>query len=127
MSNDKEFEHIISKVFRILPMAIYIKTGVKRVEEVEGRYIIDDRGDKYIITVEVPGASKDDVKVYAKEYEVFVYAKRKLSHEHTPKIYRVRVKLDEPIDVENTKAKYINGLVIIEALKKTPGTEIKVE
>ncbi len=127
-SEFKEFKDRISRLLNILPLVIQIRAGFGEAEG-RGRYSIEDKGDSYLIIAEVPGASKEDVKVYAKESDVYVYAERRLGPaiESLPRKYRIRIKLEEPIDVSRTRARYENGLVIIEAPKKTPGAEIKVE
>ncbi len=95
--------------------------------EKTARYHVKEDDDKYVVYVEVPGAGKDDVEVYARESEVYVRAVNRIEAPGLPKVYRVRVRLEEPIDVESVKARYINGLVVVECRKKLKGARVPVE
>lgn len=133
MIDESEFRRMNEKLMKMLsalPVMVMIKTGLGLSEALgRNRYTLKDEGDKYVIIAEVPGASKEDVKVYAREDTIYVYAERKvgLRIESIPRKYRIKVKLEEPIDVEGVKARYENGLLIIEAPKKAPGKEIEVK
>jgi len=131
--DDPEFRRLNEKLMKMLsaiPVMVMVKAGLGISEFLgKDRYTLKDEGGKYVIIAEVPGASKEDVRVYAREDMIYVYAERKvgLHIESIPKKYRIKVKLEEPIDVEGVKAKYENGLLIIEAPKKAPGREIEVK
>ena len=133
MIDDSEFRRLNEKLMKMLsaiPVMVMVKAGLGISEFLgKDRYTLKDEGDKYVVIAEVPGASKEDVRVYAREDMIYVYAERKvgLRIESIPKKYRIKVKLEEPIDAERVKAKYENGLLIIEAPKKTPGKEIEVK
>ncbi|MCX8169432.1 MAG: Hsp20/alpha crystallin family protein [Candidatus Methanomethylicia archaeon] len=92
-----------------------------------GRYHIKDEGDKYIVTVELPGVRKEDIKLYVSEKMVSVYAKTSIKLPHGKEEYRYKVKLEEIVEVENVKAKYFEGLLTIELPKKKIGREVKIE
>jgi len=131
--DDSEFRRLNEKIMKLIsavPVMVMVKTGLGLNEFLgKDRYTLKDEGDKYVIIAEVPGASKEDVRVYAREDMIYVYAERKvgLRIESIPRKYRIKVKLEEPIDVEGVKARYENGLLIIEAPKKAPGKEIEVK
>ncbi len=93
------------------------------------RYRVKDLGDKYIVYIELPGASKDSIKVYARERTLYVSASRatELEIEGLPKEYKVKIELNEDIDLNNTQARYRDGVLIIEAPKARKGKEIRIE
>ena len=90
------------------------------------RFHIEEEMDKYIIYFEMPGARKDSIRVYTDGYILVVNAE---THEDLPgsKEYKFRVKLEEEIDPEKTHARYREGVLIVEAPKKTGYREVKVE
>ncbi len=86
--------------------------------------IKDEKNNEVIITIEMPGVEKEDIKIEATENEVVVNAER------GERKYFKRVPLDIDIDPKSAKAKYNNGVLEIKtriAKPKTKGFEIKVE
>jgi len=103
---------------------------------------IFDRGDKFVITVELPGVRKEDIKLRVTEDTVYIEAQirreKELEEEGAIKIeryytgYRRVIKLPEEIIPEKAKARYNNGVLEIELPKKSPrkdeeGFEVQIE
>jgi HSP20 family protein len=105
---------------------------------------IFDRGDKFVITVELPGVRKEDIKLRVTEDTVYIEAQvrreKELEQEGAIRIeryysgYRRVIHLPEEVIPEKAKARYNNGVLEIEVPKKEPtkpeekgGFEVKVE
>ncbi|WP_010477166.1 Hsp20/alpha crystallin family protein [Thermococcus zilligii] len=104
---------------------------------------IFDRGDKFVITVELPGVRKEDIKLRVTEDTVYIEAQMKrekeLEREGAIRIeryysgYRRVIRLPEEVIPEKAKARYNNGVLEIEVPKKKPtkpeteGFEVKIE
>ena len=91
------------------------------------RYRVLELDDKVLIEVELPGAKKESVKVYARKGVVYVRAERDPSIPGEPRSYRVRIEIPEDADTDRAKARYFEGLLVIEIPKTVPGREIPVE
>lgn len=96
-----------------------------------GKYpLIDivDNGDDYEIRAEMPGVCKDDAKVTVKGNAVTIEGNRKcldlpeeaitLRSERGVGTFRRSFELPEPIDAENVKATFKNGILYIALPKK---------
>ncbi len=115
---------------RIPAIVSVITSSIPKLVDIKGyygRYYVEEKEDKYRIIVEIPGASKEDIKIYAQPKTIYVQAKNVVETKYLPREYRVKIDVEESINIENTKAKYINGILIIEAPKKTATKEISVE
>lgn len=104
---------------------------------------IFDSGDEFVITAELPGVRKEDIKVRVTDDTVYIEAqvrrKKELEREGAIKIeryysgYRRVIRLPEEVIPEKTKAKYNNGVLEIRIPKKHPtkkegeGFEVKIE
>ncbi|ASJ03106.1 heat-shock protein [Thermococcus profundus] len=104
---------------------------------------IFDRGDRFVITVELPGVRKEDIKLRVTEDAVYIEAQMKrekeLEREGAIRIeryysgYRRVIQLPEEVIPEKAKARYNNGVLEIEIPKKKPtkpekeGFEVKIE
>ncbi|WP_456422820.1 Hsp20/alpha crystallin family protein [Thermococcus sp.] len=104
---------------------------------------IFDRGDKFVITVELPGVRKEDIKLRVTEDAVYIEAQirreKELEEEGAIRIeryysgYRRVIRLPEEVIPEKAKARYNNGVLEIELPKKAPrkeeseGFEVKIE
>ncbi|ASJ00247.1 Hsp20/alpha crystallin family protein [Thermococcus gorgonarius] len=104
---------------------------------------IFDRGDKFVITVELPGVRKEDIKLRVTEDTVYIEAQmrreKELEREGAIRIeryysgYRRVIRLPEEVIPEKAKARYNNGVLEIEIPKKNPtkpekeGFEVKIE
>ncbi|WP_457751718.1 Hsp20/alpha crystallin family protein [Thermococcus sp.] len=104
---------------------------------------IFDRGDKFVVTVELPGVRKEDIKLRVTEDTLYIEAQvrreKELEEEGAIRIeryysgYRRVIKLPEEVIPEKARAKYNNGVLEIELPKKSPkkpegeGFEVKIE
>ena len=104
---------------------------------------IFDRGDRFVITVELPGVRKEDIKLRVTEDTVYIEAQirreKELEEEGAVRIeryysgYRRVIRLPEEVIPEKAKARYNNGVLEIELPKKSPkkpegeGFEVKIE
>ncbi len=91
------------------------------------RYYVYEDDDTYRIYVEIPGAEKDSIELFVETTKIFVKARNAVDAPHLPKEYRVRIELRDPIDVDSARARYVNGILVIEARKKVSGRKISVE
>jgi len=88
---------------------------------------IIDEGDKYIIEVELPGLRKEDIEIYTYNNILEIIAKRKVERkeekegvvrmERVYSGFRRAFTLPTDADIDKIKAKYENGLLIIEIPK----------
>ncbi|AAL82007.1 Hsp20/alpha crystallin family protein [Pyrococcus furiosus DSM 3638] len=117
----------------------------ERVGEVWREPFVDifDNGDEFVITAELPGVRKEDIKVRVTEDTVYIEAtvkrEKELEREGAVRIeryftgYRRAIRLPEEVIPEKAKAKYNNGVLEIRVPKKHPtkkeseGFEVKVE
>ncbi|ASJ09653.1 heat-shock protein [Thermococcus siculi] len=104
---------------------------------------IFDRGDRFVITAELPGVRKEDIKLRVTEDTVYLEAQvrreKELEQEGAIRIeryysgYRRVIRLPEEVIPEKAKARYNNGVLEIEIPKKKPtktekeGFEVKIE
>ena len=86
---------------------------------------INEKENTMIITAEMPGITKEDVKVTMEEGLVKIHA------EKGNKKYHTELPVDNELDADSTKASYINGVLELRIqFKKTlkaKSKEIKVE
>jgi HSP20 family protein len=87
--------------------------------------IVDPKKNVIRVAAEMPGVTKEDVKVSATEESVTISAER------GEKKYHAEVKLPAEIKPDSTEANYNNGILELTMRLKAPakqkGTEIKVE
>ncbi|MEM2137258.1 MAG: Hsp20/alpha crystallin family protein [Candidatus Methanomethylicia archaeon] len=126
MCNDEKVEKEIKMVIGGLETPI-IKMFKFKHEGEQERFHIKDEGEKYIITVETPGVKKEDIKIYLNEDTISITAKPSIKLPRRIEEYKYKIKLEEPIEVESAKAKYFEGILTMELLKKRIGRELKVE
>lgn len=97
---------------------------VDGVREPYADVIVDEKKNEVIITAEVPGIDKKDVKLSATEKEIEIRAEAK---DHK---YYKKVPLETSIDPEKARAKYNNGILEIKAplkgLEASRGHNIQV-
>ena len=76
------------------------------------------------VTVEMPGVSKQDIKINAQDYSVEVS-----TIESASKKYRLLIELPKDADLETAKSTYTNGILVITFKKKgkTKGKELKID
>jgi len=86
---------------------------------------INEKENTLVITAEMPGITKEDVKVTMEEGLVTIHA------EKGTKKYHTELPVDNELDADSTKASYINGVLELKIQFKKPikskSKEIKVE
>lgn len=86
---------------------------------------INEKESILVITAEMPGITKEDVKVTMEEGLVTIHA------EKGTKKYHTELPVDNELDADSTKASYINGVLELKIQFKKPikskSKEIKVE
>ena len=98
---------------------------------------IKESADHYTFNVEVPGAVKDDVKVWFEGSVLTISGeKRDIEKDGQKKIHSERVfgkfersfRLPEDIDGNNIKAEFVNGILVVSVPKseKTKPVEVKI-
>ncbi|AMM54343.1 Hsp20/alpha crystallin family protein [Pyrococcus kukulkanii] len=117
----------------------------ERVGEVWREPFVDifDRGDEFVITAELPGVKKEDIKVRVTDDAVYIEAtvkrEKELEKEGAVRIeryytgYRRVIRLPEEVIPEKAKARYNNGVLEIRIPKRHPtkkegeGFEVEIE
>jgi len=98
---------------------------IRSAREPFAEVMIDKDKNELIITAEMPGVSKEDIKISATEDSITLRA------ETAKRRYYKEFPLEVKIDPDTAKANYNNGVLEIKAkLKETPrekGVNIKVE
>ncbi|MCE4604584.1 MAG: Hsp20/alpha crystallin family protein [Aeropyrum sp.] len=92
-------------------------------EEMEPMVDVIERDDEIWVVADIPGASKDKIKVRATEDKVLIKA------ENGKKYYK-EVSLPAKVDPKSARASYRNGVLEVKLKKIKPaeeGTEVKVE
>jgi len=89
-----------------------------------------DEGDRYIINSELPGVSKEDIKLNVSDNNVEISAEHKEEEEEKKKnyirkerrafSYHRTLPLPEKVESSKAKAKFNNGILTVEILKQTP-------
>ncbi len=115
---------------------MYIVSGGKRISigqepakqdvELDNRYHLSDRDDRYDIYIEMPGAEKDALKIYARENLIRVSGETKKDLPYRRR-YSFKIDLDEPIDPDRVKAKYEDGVLVITAFKREAMRRIPID
>ncbi|HJR47800.1 MAG TPA: archaeal heat shock protein Hsp20 [Nitrososphaeraceae archaeon] len=86
---------------------------------------VNEKENTMIITAEMPGITKEDVKVTVEEGLVKIHA------EKGNKKYHTELPVDEELDADTTRASYINGVLELRIQFKKPlkpkSKDIKVE
>lgn len=86
---------------------------------------VNEKENTLVITAEMPGITKEDVKVTMEEGLVSIHA------EKGNKKYHTELPVDNELDADSTKASYINGVLELKIQFKKPikskSKEIKVE
>ncbi len=116
-------EPVIQRFGNVQPMGReYVDTNVR---EPFADVIEDKEKKEIIITVEMPGIEKEDIKIEGRENGIVIKAEGKSRNYHKD------IPLDKEVEIDQTKATYKNGILEVRAkLKKveeTKSKEIKVD
>lgn len=88
-----------------------------------------DEGDKYVVTIELPGVRKEDIKlrivdntlyVEAQANREFVEEGNAIRMERAYTAFRRIIRLPEEVVPEKPRARYRNGILEVEIPKKNP-------
>jgi HSP20 family protein len=86
---------------------------------------VDEKENMLRITAEMPGVTKQDVKVSVSEEQVTIHA------EKGDKKYHTEIPVSVPLDDKSSKATYSNGILELKIKIKSPSkpkaTEVKVD
>ena len=92
-----------------------------------------DEGDKYVVTVELPGVRKEDIKLSIRDNVLYVEAESKTENreeegsairmERSYVGFRRAITLPEDVIPEKARARYNNGILEVEIPKKNPTTK----
>lgn len=84
--------------------------------------IIDEKNNEFIITAEMPGIRKEDIKIKATGSGVVIEA------ESEGRKYHKSISTPCPVVPDSAKAKYNNGVLeVILKLKESKGKAVKIE
>ncbi len=87
--------------------------------------ILDEKQNTLVITAEMPGITKEDIKIHVGEGVVTIQA------EKGEKKYHKAIPVEHELDENSAKAAYTNGIVELKIKLKAPakkkGREVKVE
>ncbi|BBL45906.1 heat shock protein [Nanobdella aerobiophila] len=98
-----------------------------------------DKGDRYLIEMDLPGVDKKDIDISIVNNKLKVHAKRKnekkeekegyIRSERIFSAYQRLITLPEDADENSIKARYEDGVLKIEINKKpgTPGKKVNIE
>jgi len=126
---DQSFKEFWTKNYRYFPDKFSV---------LEPLYDIEDRGDRIIVYVDAPGFSKNEIKIRVTEDAVEVIAEKsaeKVEEEKSRKYYvkqRLYSKLYKRIPLpckvrpEHAKARFVDGVVIIEIPKSGAEKEVEI-
>ncbi len=91
---------------------------------------IVDTENEYVITIDMPGADKEKIDLYADENRLTIEApcRQDIPSARYGNRYRLMIELPTTVDISNIKARYLQGVLEVRIpKKKTRGTKIKVE
>ena len=87
--------------------------------------ILDEKQNTLVITAEMPGITKEDIKIHLREGLVTIQA------EKGEKKYHKTIPVEHELDENSAKAAYTNGIVELKIKLKAPakkkGRDVKVE
>ncbi len=127
----REFERSFSEALENLDMENVVWTP--NIDLVE-------KEDRYEVYVEIPGVSKDDIKINVKDNTLVIHGERKRTYEqkegdivHYSSMwygkFHTEIALPSDADVENIEAVYKNGILVVKIPKheKSRAREIEIK
>lgn len=99
----------------------------------EPLYDIQEFPDEFRITIDLPGVEKENVRLEAHGNELHIYAPCSFEYELrrycrvSATCYKLDLELPIEISIEETKAKFKEGVLEIRIPKKERGVRIKIE
>ena len=114
--------------------------GMERQRGGKLRVDIEDRGDAFVVTADLPGFGKDDVDVEVRgdvlrieaehdEEQKQELAEKYIRRERRHTAVSREIALPEPVDETATEASYENGVLRVELPKarRETGTQVEIE
>lgn len=134
----KSLFDIIKDIERDIDQEIeYMLTRIKESEVsskcLEPLYEIQEFPDEYRITVDLPGVEKESVRLEAHRNELHIYAPCSFEYELrrycrvSATCYKLELELPIEISIEETRAKFKEGVLEIRIPKKEKGVRIKID
>jgi len=126
---DQTFKEFWTKNYKYFP---------ERYSVIEPLYDIEDRGDRIVVYMDVPGFSKNEIKIRVTEDAVEVIAEKsqeRIEEEKKRKYYvkqrlyqRIYKKIPLPCKVrpEHARARFVDGVVVIEIPKSGAEKEVEI-
>ncbi len=126
---DQTFKEFWTKNYKYFP---------EKYSVVEPLYDIEDRGDRIVVYMDAPGFSKNEIKIRVTEDSVEIIAEKsqeRVEEEKKKKYYvkqrlyqRMYKRIPLPCKVrpEHARAKFVDGVVIIEIPKSGAEKEVEI-
>jgi len=97
---------------------------------------IKENADSYVFNVEIPGAAKDDIKIWL-ENDILTISgeKKEIGNESDKKLHSERYfgkfersfRMPSDINGNNVKAEFVNGVLVVSVAKSEKAKAINVE
>jgi HSP20 family protein len=130
---ERVFERMSEQFGEMQPGQLPTGTGTVLVD-------VEDRGDAFVVTADLPGFDRDEIEVNLREDTLELSASRETTEETETSDFVRRerrrsdasrsIRLPEPVDAEGTTATHENGVLTVTLPKQTPeesgGTDIPV-
>lgn len=118
-------EHAVAQAFRQSGVA-YIPSRPQGTQD-EPHTELMEKDTEYILTAELPGVDKKDIRVNATEDEIELAIKSGGKHLSRYTGYSKTYQLSELIIPGKIQAKHKNGVLEVTAPKKNPGKKTKIK
>lgn len=120
---EEEMDRIREEVF------LRMKEFERKTGCVTPLYNIFESGGELILSVDMPGVSKEDIKIELREDYAIIEAecRRMPRFREAPMRYKLHIPLPYAVVPENAKARYKDGVLEITIPKKIEGKRIPVE
>lgn len=127
---EKEIDHAIQEIREWRPMWNASKGTLEPLAQIE------DTGDKIMITTDLPYVKKEniDLKVCDDSLEIDATLERCVKYEHWGNVEECEfksfykdIKLSEKIIPEETNAKFKNGILTVELVKRKGKRKVKID
>uniref|UniRef100_A0A7C5LCS4 Hsp20/alpha crystallin family protein n=1 Tax=Caldiarchaeum subterraneum TaxID=311458 RepID=A0A7C5LCS4_CALS0 len=114
-----------------------MEEAMRLIKEVESRtgcimplYNVVETEDMYVVTVDMPGVKRDEIELQVFENQLAIEApcRSDLPSRRYGNKYKVLIDLPRPINPEQVKARYVQGVLEVRVSKKAGrGVRIPVE
>lgn len=139
MRDDEFFDEVNRLEKRMRKMSEEVARRIKEFEYSSGilepLYEVSERPGEVVVSIDMPGVSKEDVVLHATENRLYVDAECRKNiclkgvrgHEKIFTRYRKAISLPSPVDPDQAKATVRNGVLEIRLPKRRGGVKIKVD